>query len=165
MGKGERYTLNQLSSPMKVVIGWKQIIFWEIHAKPWNTSQVLLSTHSYPVLQGWYWTLCNQQFKEKVSQMYNKYVRKSFLANFFFSSTGNEFGHPEWLDFPRAGNNSSYHYARRQWNLLDDKNLKYRFLNDFDQDMIHLEKKYGWLSRNEVIDPRTIWHNITLHLI
>ncbi|XP_064600419.1 LOW QUALITY PROTEIN: 1,4-alpha-glucan-branching enzyme-like [Liolophura sinensis] len=67
----------------------------------------------------------------------------------YLNFMGNEFGHPEWLDFPRAGNNSSYHYARRQWNLLDDKSLKYRFLNDFDRDMIHLEKKYGWLNRNE----------------
>jgi len=44
-------------------------------------------------------------------------------------------GHPEWLDFPRAGNNSSYHYARRQWNLPDDQNLRYRFLNEFDAAM------------------------------
>ncbi len=41
-------------------------------------------------------------------------------------------GHPEWLDFPRAGNNSSYHYARRQWHLADDPLLRYRFLNQFD---------------------------------
>lgn len=59
---------------------------------------------------------------------------------------GNEFGHPEWLDFPRAGNNSSYHYARRQWNLVDDQLLKYKFLNQFDKDMNDLEEKYGWLS-------------------
>ena len=39
---------------------------------------------------------------------------------------GNEFGHPEWLDFPRVGNGESYHYARRQWNLVDDHNLLYR---------------------------------------
>ena len=44
-------------------------------------------------------------------------------------------GHPEWLDFPRAGNNSSYHYARRQFNLVDDGELRYRFLNEFDAAM------------------------------
>ena len=44
-------------------------------------------------------------------------------------------GHPEWLDFPRAGNNSSYHYARRQFNLVDDEALRYKMLNDFDADM------------------------------
>lgn len=39
---------------------------------------------------------------------------------------GNEFGHPEWLDFPRVGNGESYHYARRQWNLVDDQLLRYK---------------------------------------
>ncbi|VVC88097.1 unnamed protein product [Leptidea sinapis] len=66
----------------------------------------------------------------------------------YLNFIGNEFGHPEWLDFPRAGNNSSYHYARRQWNLVDDALLKYRFLNDFDRDMQTLENKYGWLRSN-----------------
>ncbi|XP_002732853.1 1,4-alpha-glucan-branching enzyme-like [Saccoglossus kowalevskii] len=59
---------------------------------------------------------------------------------------GNEFGHPEWLDFPRPGNNNSYHYARRQWNVLDDDNLKYKYLNNFDRAMNELEDKYQWLS-------------------
>ncbi|XP_050314045.1 1,4-alpha-glucan-branching enzyme [Anthonomus grandis grandis] len=61
---------------------------------------------------------------------------------------GNEFGHPEWLDFPREGNNSSYHYARRQWSLVDDDLLKYKFLNNFDRAMNLAEEKYGWLSSN-----------------
>ncbi|QSL64673.1 hypothetical protein MERGE_001975 [Pneumocystis wakefieldiae] len=59
---------------------------------------------------------------------------------------GNEFGHPEWLDFPRAGNNSSFHYARRQWHLVDDHLLRYRCLNEFDRALQHLEEKYGWLN-------------------
>ena len=41
----------------------------------------------------------------------------------YLNFMGNEFGHPEWIDFPREGNNYSYHYCRRQWNLLDDKTL------------------------------------------
>lgn len=61
---------------------------------------------------------------------------------------GNEWGHPEWLDFPRAGNNNSYHYARRQWNLVDDKLLRYKFLNNFDREMNQLEESYKWLSAN-----------------
>ena len=64
---------------------------------------------------------------------------------------GNEFGHPEWLDFPRIGNNESYHYARRQYNLADDDMLKYKFLNNFDAAMNHLEEKYGWLAAPQVI--------------
>ena len=51
----------------------------------------------------------------------------------------------EWLDFPRAGNNSSFHYARRQWNVLDNHLLRYQYLNEFDAAMQHLEEKYGWL--------------------
>jgi 1,4-alpha-glucan branching enzyme len=64
---------------------------------------------------------------------------------------GNEFGHPEWLDFPRAGNNDSYHYARRQWHLVDDDLLKYKFLNAFDADMNSLEECHGWLHKDSVI--------------
>ncbi|KAL3319456.1 1,4-alpha-glucan branching enzyme [Cichlidogyrus casuarinus] len=63
----------------------------------------------------------------------------------YLNFIGNEFGHPEWLDFPRAGNNSSCHYARRQWNLVDDTNLKYKFLNNWDRAMNQLEEKNGWL--------------------
>jgi 1,4-alpha-glucan branching enzyme len=59
---------------------------------------------------------------------------------------GNEFGHPEWLDFPRAGNQSSYHYARRQFNLVDDLNLRYKFMNNFDRAMNTVEDGYKWLT-------------------
>lgn len=58
---------------------------------------------------------------------------------------GNEFGHPEWLDFPREGNKESYHYARRQWHLVNDELLRYRFLNNFDRAMNLAEEKYRWL--------------------
>jgi len=64
----------------------------------------------------------------------------------YLTFMGNEFGHPEWLDFPREGNNSSYHYARRQYNLVDDQNLRYCQLNAFDAAMNKTETKYGWLS-------------------
>lgn len=56
----------------------------------------------------------------------------------YLNFMGNEFGHPEWIDFPRAGNNWSYQYARRQWNLVDDPLLRYHYLGDFDRDMIDL---------------------------
>ncbi|KAJ9581593.1 hypothetical protein L9F63_023227 [Diploptera punctata] len=67
----------------------------------------------------------------------------------YLNFMGNEFGHPEWLDFPRAGNNDSYHYARRQWHLVDDEVLKYKFLNAFDADMNNLEEQYGWLHHHD----------------
>ncbi|KAF8969438.1 glycoside hydrolase family 13 protein [Flammula alnicola] len=59
---------------------------------------------------------------------------------------GNEFGHPEWLDFPREGNGNSFHYARRQWNVVDDPMLRYKYLNNFDAAMNHLAAQYGWLE-------------------
>lgn len=59
---------------------------------------------------------------------------------------GNEFGHPEWIDFPRQGNGWSYHYARRQWHLADDPNLKYQFLQRFDRDMITLTRHFAFLN-------------------
>ncbi|THC99789.1 hypothetical protein EYZ11_000719 [Aspergillus tanneri] len=63
----------------------------------------------------------------------------------YLNFEGNEFGHPEWLDFPRAGNNNSFWYARRQLNLTEDHLLRYRFLNEFDRSMQLSEAKYGWL--------------------
>ena len=54
----------------------------------------------------------------------------------YLNFMGNEFGHPEWIDFPREGNGWSYKFARRQWSLVERQDLKYRFLNDFDNAMI-----------------------------
>lgn len=54
----------------------------------------------------------------------------------YLTFMGNEFGHPEWIDFPRAGNNWSYRHARRLWHLRDDPGLKYHFLADFDEAML-----------------------------
>ena len=56
----------------------------------------------------------------------------------YLNFMGNEFGHPEWIDFPRDGNGWSHKYARRQWSLVDRPDLKYQFLNRFDREMIHL---------------------------
>lgn len=59
---------------------------------------------------------------------------------------GNEFGHPEWLDFPRQGNSESYKYARRLFVLADDPTLRYKYLNRWDAVMNQLEEKFSWLS-------------------
>ena len=59
----------------------------------------------------------------------------------YLNFMGNEFGHPEWIDFPREGNNWSFHYCRRQWSLRDNGFLKYQWLGDFDEDVIKLTKK------------------------
>ncbi|XP_063058388.1 1,4-alpha-glucan-branching enzyme [Engraulis encrasicolus] len=64
----------------------------------------------------------------------------------YLNFMGNEFGHPEWLDFPRKGNEESYRYARRQYDLLDHEHLRYRQLYAFDKAMNTTEDKYGWLA-------------------
>ena len=56
----------------------------------------------------------------------------------YLNFMGNEFGHPEWVDFPRAGNGWSYHYARRQWSLARNPELRYRFLLAFDRALLAL---------------------------
>ena len=60
----------------------------------------------------------------------------------YLNFMGNEFGHPEWIDFPREGNNWSFHYCRRQWSLRDNGLLKYHWLGDFDHDMVMLTKRH-----------------------
>ena len=65
----------------------------------------------------------------------------------YLNFMGNEFGHPEWIDFPREGNNWSFHYCRRQWSLRDNGLLKYQWLGDFDEDVIKLTKKKDIFSQ------------------
>ena len=64
----------------------------------------------------------------------------------YLNFMGNEFGHPEWIDFPREGNNWSYKYARRQWSLAENSDLKYHYLYDFDREMIDFISKSDVLS-------------------
>ena len=74
----------------------------------------------------------------------------------YLNFMGNEFGHPEWIDFPREGNGWSYKYARRQWNLVDNKELDYHYLGDFDKAMISVLKSEKELQKKPVVE---IWHN------
>ena len=89
----------------------------------------------------------------------HKIIRLVTLASAghgYLNFIGNEFGHPEWVDFPREGNNWSHHYARRQWSLCDNPELKYHFLAEFDKEIISLIKK------NKIIDscyPRLLHIN------
>lgn len=64
----------------------------------------------------------------------------------YLNFMGNEFGHPEWIDFPREGNQFSYKYARRQWSLVDDQLLRYRDLAAFDRAMLALDERFNLLA-------------------
>lgn len=76
----------------------------------------------------------------------------------YLNFMGNEFGHPEWIDFPREGNNWSYQYARRQWSLVDSPNLKYQWLSVFDAAMLEVIKTVSAPAAYVTIreDTRTI---------
>jgi len=69
----------------------------------------------------------------------------------YLNFMGNEFGHPEWIDFPRPGNNWSYHYARRQWSLADRPELLYSCLARFDQDMLACFRKHNVLQKPQPV--------------
>ena len=74
----------------------------------------------------------------------------------YLNFMGNEFGHPEWIDFPREGNGWSHKYARRQWNLVDNHDLCYHYLGDFDTAMIHLIAGNKGFQKTKV---QEVWHN------
>lgn len=76
----------------------------------------------------------------------------------YLNFMGNEFGHPEWIDFPREGNGWSYKYARRQWNLVDNKELCYHYLGDFDKKMLEVIKSEPHFNDTPL---KEIWHNDT----
>jgi len=65
----------------------------------------------------------------------------------YLNFMGNEFGHPEWIDFPREGNGWSFHYCRRQWSLKENGLLKYQWLNDFDRDMVSVTKENSMFNQ------------------
>ncbi len=74
-------------------------------------------------------------------------ITSTIVGNGYLNFMGNEFGHPEWIDFPRAGNGWSYHYCRRQWSLADNKLLRYEYLQNFDKAMIKLLKSERLLQK------------------
>ena len=83
-------------------------------------------------------------------------------SNGYLNFMGNEFGHPDWIDFPREGNSWSFKHARREWRLADDTNLKYHLLARFDHDMIALAKIFHLL---ETSDPQLLHEDSAKKLI
>eukprot|EP00929_Paragymnodinium_shiwhaense_P058142 TRINITY_DN2911_c0_g1_i2.p1 TRINITY_DN2911_c0_g1~~TRINITY_DN2911_c0_g1_i2.p1 ORF type:complete len:816 (-),score=181.57 TRINITY_DN2911_c0_g1_i2:519-2966(-) len=64
----------------------------------------------------------------------------------YLNFMGNEFGHPEWIDFPTDKNGGSYQHCRRRWDLADDDLLRYKFFQSFDELMQAAERRYNWLT-------------------
>ncbi|XP_043927777.1 1,4-alpha-glucan-branching enzyme [Protopterus annectens] len=117
----------------QALVGDKTLAFWLMDAEMYTNMSVLVPLT--PVI-------------DRGIQLHKmmRLITHGLGGEGYLNFMGNEFGHPEWLDFPRLGNNESYHYARRQYNLADDALLRYKFLYAFDRDMNHLEAKYGWLA-------------------
>nr|XP_060496960.1 1,4-alpha-glucan-branching enzyme [Panthera onca] len=117
----------------QALVGDKTLAFWLMDAEMYTNMSVL--TPFTPVI-------------DRGIQLHKmiRLITHALGGEGYLNFMGNEFGHPEWLDFPRKGNNESYHYARRQFHLTDDDLLRYKFLNNFDRDMNKLEERCGWLS-------------------
>ena len=89
----------------------------------------------------WHMMVDDNNFMVERGMALHKMIRLVTLATInggYLNFMGNEFGHPEWIDFPREGNGWSYQYARRQWELVDREDLKYKYLNRFDNKMIEI---------------------------
>ncbi|MBR4517050.1 MAG: alpha amylase C-terminal domain-containing protein [Bacteroidaceae bacterium] len=107
----------------------------------------------------WHFKKGDENFTVNRGIALHKMIRLVTLATInggYLNFMGNEFGHPEWIDFPREGNGWSYKYARRQWNLVDNKELCYHYLGDFDAAMLKTLKKHRSFEKQAVVE---IWHN------
>ncbi|MEN8203419.1 MAG: alpha amylase C-terminal domain-containing protein [Bacteroidota bacterium] len=86
-------------------------------------------------------------------------ITAATAGNGYLNFIGNEFGHPEWIDFPREGNDWSFQYARRQWSLIENRDLRYHYLADFDRAMVTLiaqHKIYNSACNHVKSDPRDL---------
>ena len=116
----------------QALVGDKTIAFW------------LMDAEMY-----WYMSKDMRSLKIDRGIALHKMIRLVTFAlggDGYLNFMGNEFGHPEWIDFPRPGNNFSYKYARRQWSLVDNPLLRYRDLGEFDREMLALDGKFNLLS-------------------
>lgn len=106
----------------QALVGDKTIIFW------------LMDKEMY-----WHMDRADDNAVVARGMAYHKMIRlvtSTTMNGAYLNFMGNEFGHPEWIDFPREGNGWSYKYARRQWSLASNGFLKYAQLQDFDRDML-----------------------------
>ncbi|MBN1276691.1 MAG: alpha amylase C-terminal domain-containing protein [Deltaproteobacteria bacterium] len=125
--RSDEKTISYAESHDQALVGGKSLIFEMVDAEMYDSMHV--SSENLVADRG---------------IALHKMIRLATIAtagNGYLNFMGNEFGHPEWVDFPREGNNWSYHYARRQWHLRDDPDLKYHLLGDFDRAMLDIIKE------------------------
>ncbi|MDL2256411.1 alpha amylase C-terminal domain-containing protein [Parabacteroides sp. OttesenSCG-928-G06] len=120
--RADEKTISYAESHDQALVGDKTIIFRLIDAEMY-----------------WHMQVDDRNFTVDRGMALHKMIRLvtvSTMNGGYLNFIGNEFGHPEWIDFPREGNGWSYKYARRQWELVDNPNLKYHYLGDFDREML-----------------------------
>ena len=128
---GER-NIGYCESHDQALVGDKTIMFW------------LADQEMY-----WHMRVTDESLAIGRAMALHKMIRLitfSLAGEGYLNFMGNEFGHPEWIDFPREGNNNSFHYARRQWSLADDESLRFRLLQAFDRAMLALVEEYRLLG-------------------
>ena len=138
--RSDEKTISYVESHDQALVGDKTVIFR------------LIDDHMY-----WHMMRDDNDFMVGRGMALHKMIRLVTLATInggYLNFMGNEFGHPEWIDFPREGNGWSHKYARRQWDLVDNPNLKYQFLNAFDNAMIEIvSSQYNF----QALPIRKLW--------
>jgi len=138
--RADEKTISYVESHDQALVGDKTVIFRLIDDKMY-----------------WHMTVGDNDMAVARGMALHKMIRLVTLASInggYLNFMGNEYGHPEWIDFPREGNGWSYKYARRQWSLVDREDLQYRFLNDFDNAMIEL---VGGVYNFQSLPIRKLW--------
>jgi len=127
----EEKIISYCESHDQALVGDKTLIFRMLDAEMYYGMDK--SYHSFPVDRG--------IALHKMIRL----ITFSTSGGGYLNFMGNEFGHPEWIDFPREGNNWSYKFARRQWQLAENKDLKYYSLSNFDKSMLKLNTDFNIL--------------------
>ncbi|KAI9189067.1 alpha-1,4-glucan branching enzyme [Blastocladiella emersonii ATCC 22665] len=128
-------TIGYAESHDQALVGDKTMAFWLMDKDMYDHMSEVYSQHPPP-------TIDRGMAMHKMIRL----VTFGLGGEGYLCFMGNEFGHPEWLDFPRAGNGESYHYARRQWSLASDPTLRYRYLQQFDVAMLQLDRDFHILG-------------------
>jgi 1,4-alpha-glucan branching enzyme len=129
----EEKTISYVESHDQALVGSKTLAFQLMDKEMYQ--EMSKKSQSEIINQGIAW--------HKIIRLLTLGLADSGYLNFI----GNEFGHPEWIDFPREGNNYSYKFCRRLWGLVDNSELKYQDLSEFDQKIISLIKKEKTLDK------------------
>ena len=140
--RADEKTISYAESHDQALVGDKTIIFRLIDADMY-----------------WHFQVGDENYNVNRGMALHKMIRlltASTINGGYLNFMGNEFGHPEWIDFPREGNGWSFKYARRQWDLVDNSKLDYHFLGDFDRVMIHLLSSIENFEESNIIE---IWHD------